>query len=205
MSIQEKLLIIQQGLVVPKDQRNDFGKYNYRSCEDILKAVKPLLMETRTILRMTDEIAERGGRIYVQALVSLIDTESTGSIEAIAYAREEDTKKGMDSSQITGAASSYARKYALCGLLAIDDNRDSDATNDHGKQEEKKESKPVQNKQALIETSDGYYKCSHCGQPISGVKQADGTVLSPKDVAIRTKVKFGEPLCLSCSKERSYE
>ena len=205
MSIHEKLLTIQQGLSVPKGQKNTFGGYNYRSCEDILQAVKPLLADTRTVLRMTDEIAERGGRIYVQALVSLIDTESTGSIEAIAYAREEDTKRGMDSSQITGAASSYARKYALCGLLAIDDNRDSDATNDHGKQEEKKESKPVQNKQALIETADGYYKCSHCGQPISGIKQADGTVLSPKDVAIRTKVKFGEPLCLSCSKERSYE
>lgn len=126
----DKLLTIQQKLHAPKNQRNNFGKYNYRSCEDILEAVKPLLAETGTTLRIHDEIIERGGWVFVEAHAELYDG-SECIAQGQAAARHEPDKKGMDGSQISGAASSYARKYALNGLFLIDDARDSDATNVH--------------------------------------------------------------------------
>lgn len=145
MGFWEKVGAIQSELKAPKGQRNDFGKYNYRSCEDIFEAVKPLLAKYGLILICTDELVEIGGRNYVKATARLINITSGlgGEISNCAYAREEETKKGMDGSQITGASSSYARKYALNGLFLIDDTRDSDVTNTHGKEvpEEKKETK----------------------------------------------------------------
>lgn len=126
MNIYEKLLEIQAELKAPKNQRNTFGGYNYRSCEDILEAVKPITKKNKTVLIVTDEIVLMGDRHYIAATAVLSDTESEGAVKAVAYAREPEVKKGMDSSQITGAASSYARKYALNGLFAIDDNKDSD-------------------------------------------------------------------------------
>lgn len=129
MNIYEKLGIIQSKLKAPKGQYNSFGKYKYRSCEDILEAVKPLLVETKTVLSVTDRMEVVGDRIYVRAEAHLNNCEDTGEITTVAYAREEESKKGMDSSQVTGAASSYARKYALNGLFCIDDNKDSDSTN----------------------------------------------------------------------------
>lgn len=129
MNIYEKLGIIQSKLKAPKGQYNSFGKYKYRSCEDILEAAKPLLAETKTVLSVTDRMEVVGDRIYVRAEAHLNDCEDTGEITTVAYAREEESKKGMDSSQVTGAASSYARKYALNGLFCIDDNKDSDSTN----------------------------------------------------------------------------
>ena len=128
----EKLLQIQSKLKVPKGQYNEFGKYKYRSCEDILEALKPLLAEVKAAVILNDEIVQVGERIYVKATASFIDIEDKQTITTTAYAREEETKKGMDGSQITGASSSYARKYALNGLFAIDDNKDSDATNNQG-------------------------------------------------------------------------
>ena len=116
----------------PKGQTNKFGGYKYRSCEDILTAVKPLLAEWGCSLVLQDDIVEVGGRVYVKATASLADNDSEMAISASALAREAETKKGMDDAQITGSASSYARKYALNGLFAIDDTRDPDATNDHG-------------------------------------------------------------------------
>lgn len=125
--MQEKLLKIQQELKAPKNQYNDFGKYRYRSCEDIFEAVKPLLKETGLTLTMEDELYYIGDRYYVRATAILSD--GTNTLRTSAFAREEETKKGMDGSQITGASSSYARKYALNGLFLIDDVRDSDSTN----------------------------------------------------------------------------
>ena len=127
----ERLTLVQRNLKAPKGQTNSFGKYKYRSCEDILESVKPLLTEQNLLLTITDEIVEHGNRIYVKATASITDGEH--AVSTTALAREEDVKKGMDSSQVTGAASSYARKYALNGLLCIDDSKDSDATNTHGK------------------------------------------------------------------------
>ena len=132
MQIYTKLAIIQKKLKCEKSQYNSFGKYKYRSCEDILKAVKPLLDETKTVLTLSDELVAIGERYYVKATATLLDTEESKDVPFIsttAYAREEETKKGMDGSQITGTASSYARKYALGGLFDIDDGIDSDATN----------------------------------------------------------------------------
>ena len=125
----DKLIKIQNELNVPKAQFNSFGNYNYRSCEDILEALKPLLAKEKLLMTITDEIVEVGGRNYVKAIIKLSD--GTKELIYSAYAREEETKKGMDGSQITGASSSYARKYALNGLFLIDDTKDSDATNKH--------------------------------------------------------------------------
>lgn len=135
MNINEKLFIIQTKLKAPKGQYNPFGKYAYRNAEDILEAVKPLLLETKTVLNISDDVVMVGDRYYIKARVTLSDTESTDLYSVQAFAREEENKKGMDGSQITGAASSYARKYALNGLFAIDDAKDSDSTNQHGKGE----------------------------------------------------------------------
>ncbi|QDT46211.1 ERF superfamily protein [Symmachiella dynata] len=133
-SIQEKLIAIQSSLKSPKSQTNAFGKYNYRSCEDILEAVKPLLMEQNLVLTISDDIVEVGGRVYVKATAAVsveYETDKLSVVAVTAFAREAEQKKGMDEAQITGAASSYARKYALNGLFCIDDTKDADATNDH--------------------------------------------------------------------------
>lgn len=129
-----KLLTIQQKLNAPKNLRNNFGGYNYRSCESILEAVKPLLAETKTVIVLCDDVVGVGEKNYIKATASLYDTETGDLIHWVsALARESESKKGMDDSQLTGATSSYARKYALNGLFAIDDNKDADATNTHGK------------------------------------------------------------------------
>ena len=122
------LAAIQAELRVPKGQLNKFGNYKYRSCEDIVEAVKPLLAKHEACLRLSDEIVVMGDRFYVKATARIYVDDAFA--EAIAYAREPELKKGMDESQITGTASSYARKYALNGLLAIDDTKDADS-NEH--------------------------------------------------------------------------
>lgn len=132
----QKLLQIQSELKAPKNQINSFGNYNYRSCEDILEAVKPLLVQHECTLTITDDIVAVWDRVYVKATATINDGNE--SISVNAFARESETKKGMDDSQITGSASSYARKYALNGLFLIDDTKDADATNDHKKREESK-------------------------------------------------------------------
>ena len=120
----KKLAMIQQKLKAPKNQYNDFGKYKYRSCEDILEAVKPLLDENTTLI-ISDEIVNIGERYYVKAVVMLQTDDFSAS--CTAYAREPENKKGMDEAQITGSTSSYARKYALNGLFCIDDTKDADS------------------------------------------------------------------------------
>lgn len=131
MKFFEKVQKVQEELKAPKNQFNKFGNYAYRSCEDIYNAVKPLLAKYGLYLTLSDELVTVGERYYIKATARLGD--ETRFIENVAYAREEETKKGMDGSQITGASSSYARKYALNGLFLIDDVRDSDVTNTHGK------------------------------------------------------------------------
>lgn len=146
MKIYEKLRTIQQKLNAPKTKHNKYGDYDYRSCEDIFNAVKPLLEEVGCTLTVTDEIVHIGDRYYVKAvatLTSIEEDDAYGSlythVENVAYAREPEEKKGNDAAQVTGACSSYARKYALNGLFLIDDTRDADATNTHGKEPEPKQ------------------------------------------------------------------
>ena len=144
MKLHEKLLAIQTKLKAPKGQYNSFGKYSYRSAEDILEAVKPLNAEQGVLLTITDEIKEIGGRVYVVATATVSD--GTDTLQVSAFAREPENKKGMDESQITGATSSYARKYALNGLYAIDDNKDAD-TDEHKQQQENAPKKQQAQKQ----------------------------------------------------------
>lgn len=132
MEFIEKIVAIQSELKAPKGQYNSFGKYNYRSCEDILEGVKPLLAKHGLVLTIQDYIELIGDRYYVKAIATITDGKE--SISTSAYARESLDKKGMDASQVTGATSSYARKYALNGLLAIDDTKDADTMDNSKKQ-----------------------------------------------------------------------
>jgi hypothetical protein len=127
------LVQIQGELKAPKGQTNKFGGYSYRSAEDILEAVKPLLKKHNCDLTLSDNIVEVGGRVYVKSTARLVSSDPILEVETTAFAREAENKKGMDDAQITGSASSYARKYALNGLFCIDDTKDPDATNTHGK------------------------------------------------------------------------
>lgn len=179
MNIHEKLLNIQKSLKVPKSQYNTFGKYNYRSVEDILEAVKPLLPDQKASLRLTDEIVVIGDRYYVQSTAILTDIETGEFVSTKGYAKEEESKKGMDGSQITGGCSSYARKYALNGLFCIDDTKDSDFTNTHEKNQ-------VEKVQASNQRN---YNCVVCGNE------------TPEKVAKFSHSKFGKILCFSCQKQ----
>lgn len=144
-NILNKLFKIQQELKVPKNQRNTFGNYNFRNCEDIMEASKPICSKHNCLLICSDELIQVGDRYYVKAIATIYDLDSEENISTSACAREEETKKGMDASQITGASSSYARKYALNGLLQLDDNKDAD-TNEYKKQQDKGNQKPVTKK-----------------------------------------------------------
>jgi len=132
LTFSDKLIKVQSELKAPKNMYNSFGKYSYRNQEGILEAVKPLLSSNGLCMTISDDIVEIGGRVYVKAIVKVFDEESEEIVEA--FAREEESKKGMDSAQLTGSTSSYARKYALNGMFLIDDTQDSDATNTHGKE-----------------------------------------------------------------------
>lgn len=165
MSVYEKLSKVQSELKAPKGQYNSFGKYKYRSCEDILEAVKPLNAKHGVVLTVGDEVVEISNRFYVKATATLVDIESGEKVTNTALAREDDAKKGMDGSQITGTASSYARKYCLNGLYCIDDTKDAD-TDEYRHQQERKpqENKPqerqyvkVVNGRTAVINSNGEY------------------------------------------------
>ena len=191
MNIQEKLTTIQLDLKAPKSKRNNFGNYNYRSCEDILEAVKPLLAANMCSLTLDDDVLCIGDRVYVKATATLTDHAEGATISTHAFAREAETKKGMDESQITGTASSYARKYALNGLFAIDDTKDADTDEYQGceafrqtaKQEPKQTAKP--------------FKCSICGNDVVPVS-FDGKNYSARAIAEQTTKKKGQCMCWDC-------
>lgn len=176
--IYEKLFKVQQSLVAPKDQYNNFGKYKYRSCEGILEALKPLMAENKLTVILSDSVKEIGSRVYVEATATAVDIETGESTSVTAYAREEESKKGMDGSQVTGASSSYARKYALNGLFAIDDNKDSDVTNTGTKTTE--------------------VKCADCGRAITNPKTKDGKPMSVEDYVAMCMKFYGRPICQEC-------
>lgn len=182
MTIFEKISDIQMRLKAPKSQYNSFGKYNYRNCEDILEAVKPLLNEHKLYINIYDTIEYIGNRYYIKATVTVSDGEST--ITSQAYAREEESKKGMDGSQVTGASSSYARKYALNGMFAIDDTKDSDTTNTGGKEQPKEKPKE--------------YKCECCGKSFTEFDW-NGRHYTAGQAYEMSKKKNGKPLCKKCA------
>lgn len=182
-----KLCEIQHSLKAPKGQRNTFGRYNYRSCEDILEAVKPLLHDAGLVLTLSDDITEVGGRVYVKSTATL--TDGTDTVTNTAYAREAETKKGMDESQITGTASSYARKYALNGLFCIDDTRDADTDEYHARthRQEQRKDPPAQ-----VAT------CEECGKCITAMTSRNGRVMQPADFAEWTRQHTGKAICGDC-------
>jgi len=194
MSIYEKLMEIQSKLNVPKNQYNSFGKYNYRSCEDILTALKPLLAEEKLTLTLSDEVVEIGGRVYVKAEAKLTDCEPKNPQDIYeyintAYAREDEIKKGMDGAQITGTASSYARKYALNGLFAIDDSKDPDTDeykNQQNNASEKKANSKTQNKAVI---------CPKCGKEVRPSKDKNGVMRTPAEI-----LQMCGNVCISCAK-----
>lgn len=144
MGINEKLLEIQTELKAPKSQYNSFGNYKYRNCEDILEALKPLMAKVKVAVVISDEIINIAQRFYVKATAKIIDVESGEIVETTAYAREPENKKGLDESQITGSTSSYARKYALNAMFAIDDTKDSDyAPDSNSKTDTAPKNKPL--------------------------------------------------------------
>ena len=185
LNIYGKLAAIQKELKAPKSQYNSFAKYNYRSCEDILEAVKPLCIKNNATLILNDTVREISGRFYVVATATLADQESDGVVEADAYAREPQDKKGMDDSQITGMASSYARKYALNGLFCIDDTKDADTD-----EVKRQEHTPVKKGEVI---------CESCGIPIKGVT-CQGVRYSPDDIADKSIDRYGKRLCWGCMK-----
>ena len=140
MNLYEKMRAVQSALKAPKGQENKFGGYRYRSCEDILEAVKPLLAQNGLALTISDEVVMVGERYYIRANAMLTDGDQVHSVTA--QAREPESRKGMDEAQVTGSSSSYARKYALNGLFCIDDTKDPDATNTHGKDAPQKQPQP---------------------------------------------------------------
>lgn len=140
MTVYEKLIKVQKELKAPKNQRNSFGNYNYRSCEDILEALKPVLAENGATVFISDKpIVKENLWSYIESTVTFVDIESGESVTVTAFARESESKKGMDVSQITGSASSYARKYALNGLFLIDDTKDADTDEQHNQTAESKQ------------------------------------------------------------------
>ena len=164
LGLKSKLIAIQNELKAPKNRRNSFGGYNYRSCEDILESVKPLLKKYGVLLQISDEIEQRGDRYYVKATAYAEDLETDQYFRVSAYAREEESKKGMDGAQVTGGASSYARKYALNGLLLIDDNKDPDT--DENAREKAARKAYKENTQAEEETAKTGYFCETCGKQV---------------------------------------
>ena len=198
LSLSEKLNRIQVELKAPKDKLNKFGGYNYRSAEGILEALKPLLKTYGVYVTLSDEIVEVGGRVYVKATACLSDTKCADGFNevkiATAYAREAETKKGMDEAQVTGATSSYARKYALNGLFLLDDTKDAD-TDEYAlqtKTEPKKTAPTPKASVALI--------CERCGKPISSAGKFPAS-----KVAESTKAQFGKQMCFECGKATKAE
>lgn len=194
-----KLSKIQGELKAPKSQRNSFGKYNYRSCEDILEAVKPLLAKYGACLVLEDEPVQSGEYHYIKATATIYDSESGDKISNTAYAREPKQQSGMSDSQLTGTASSYARKYALNGLFCIDDTKDAD-TDEYQKQTARGARKPEQEPAQQEEIP----PCACCGKPLQPARYNNRT-RTPLEIKRITEKKFGRVLCWDCAQKQPKE
>lgn len=198
-NVREKLAAVQKVLKAPKNQYNSFGKYSYRSCEDILEAAKPLCIENGLILTISDDIVAVGERYYIKATAAVTDVKDGEKVECSGIAREAEERKGMDSSQVTGSTSSYARKYALNGLFSIDDTKDADATNDHGK------GKAMASKAeaAGIGEQVKEYKCCDCGKAFQEFTDKNGKTWSAGQVYHMSESNNtdGKARCSACMKK----
>lgn len=200
-NVREKLAAVQKVLKAPKNQYNSFGKYSYRSCEDILEAAKPLCIENGLILTISDDIVAVGDRYYIKATAAVIDVSDGERVETSGIAREAEERKGMDSSQVTGSTSSYARKYALNGLFSIDDTKDADATNDHGKGKAQAVAEKAQ--AAGIGEQVKEYKCCDCGKAFQEFTDKNGKTWSAGQVFHMSESNNtdGKARCSACMKK----
>ena len=200
-NVREKLAAVQKVLKAPKNQYNSFGKYSYRSCEDILEAAKPLCIENGLILTISDDIVAVGERYYIKATAAVTDVKDGERVECSGIAREAEERKGMDSSQVTGSTSSYARKYALNGLFSIDDTKDADATNDHGKGNAQAVAEKAQ--AAGIGEQVKEYKCCDCGKDFRPFTDKNGKQWSAGQVYHMSESNNtdGKARCSSCMKK----
>lgn len=189
---------VQNELKAPKNQYNSFGNYKYRSCEDILEAAKPLLKKYGMVLVLNDEPVVIGDRCYIKATATVYTENCSHSVTG--YAREAIKKGGMDESQITGAASSYARKYALNGLFCIDDTKDADANENRIERENREEKEKIRKKDESAQS----FVCSDCGQAIVAVNYKD-RVITPESCAASTHKRFGKVLCFECARKQHKE
>jgi hypothetical protein len=219
-NIFEKLSKVQAKLNAPKSRHNKFGNYDYRSCEDILQAVKPLLFENGLVLILNDDIIERAGRFYIESTATVYDAETCETLRVTAYARESETKSGMDAAQITGAASSYARKYALNGLFNIDDTKDAD-TDEYTRESQEKAKKATKKKTEtadsgvvlrgtiepapdsvsnaiLNESENAPTICNDCGEIIT-----DAGKFTAAEIIKQANKAFGVPCCMKCGQIRA--
>ena len=214
-TIFSRLARVQTALIATKNRKNDFGKYNYRSCEDILQAVKPLLTDNDLTLTLSDEIIEISGRFYIKATATIYSTDfGEESYSVTAYARESETKSGMDVAQITGSCSSYARKYALNGLFCIDDNKDIDS-NEYAELTQEKPKRTTKKKtdsadsgvvprgtidELPDEITPPAVLCHKCGNEIKGNEK-----FTAEQIVNQSINAFGFPHCLTCGRELAAE
>lgn len=194
--IYEALVAVQCELKAPKDKKNSFGGYNYRSCESILEAVKPLLKEHGLLLLLSDRPSVVEGWHFIEATATLSDMDGN-SLSVTAYAREPQAKKGMDDSQVTGTASSYARKYALNGLFCIDDTKDADTEEYHEQTVQSEQPARKSQKKKSVQATTAPV-CACCGKALQPV-QYKNRIVEPEETADSTKKKFGQVLCWDCA------
>lgn len=195
--IYSALMAVQRDLKAPKGQQNKFGNYKYRSAEDIIEAVKPLLNENGLILNMTDDVVMVGDRTYIKATVSVIDVANGDTVTTTALARESAVKKGMDDSQVTGTASSYARKYALNGLFAIDDTKDADTNEYHQQTQQTQVNSNRANEErhgALKVLNDAIKKAGVKPAEVSAIAGAKFGKTSTKDMTVKEIYELADNL-----------
>lgn len=201
-SIYEALAAVQAELKAPKGQTNTFGGYKYRSCEDILEAVKPILKEKGLAMQLFDEPVMVGDWHYIKATALI--TDFTGQqVSCSAYAREPEQKTKMDAAQVTGTSSSYARKYALNGLFCIDDTKDPD-TDEYQRQNSDTPRRPAAKQPTRKSAPPPPPVCACCGKPVEAVEYKGRTV-TPAETAASTQKKFGRVLCWTCAKKQPKE
>ena len=198
-TLKEKLLALQAEIKAPKNLYNSFGGFSYRNAEAILESAKPILKSLMLCLVISDEVVEVAGRPYVKATAIISETKSDipETITATAYARIPDSKKGMDDAQLTGAASSYARKYALNGLFLLDDTKDADSNEYHEETsapKTKAQPKKAAPAPAETPTAQAVFICEDCKKPIQPRGQA-----SAEAIARKSKSDFGRCLCVACA------
>lgn len=198
----ERVIDAQLELKAPKSQYNSYGKYSYRNAEDILEAVKPINAKHGLLLTLDDHIEQVGSRYYIKALATLSDIASDESLQVTAYAREPESRKGMDDAQVSGATSSYARKYALNGLYLIDDTKDSDTDEYSRLRLQKARAQSHQAEQAVADTPQPQI-CGQCVGLIEDTVNSKGQTISADAIARASQTKYGLALCWGCMAERA--